>query len=110
MFAGDRQDSGGGVALGRYYERPAAVPHNLVKPLISLRVAFHGLLMLLFDLLCIFRRSVPLMPGSGKLAPKHLFRSRCMINFILKESHVRPFRGLASPIPVVPHTSPQSKS
>ena len=56
------------------------IPHNLIKPLIGLRVAFHGLLMLLFDLLYIFRRSVAFMPNSGKQVSKHLFRARRMVN------------------------------
>jgi hypothetical protein len=63
------------------------IPHNLVKPLIGLRVAFHGLLMLLFDLLYIFRRSVAFMPNSGKQVSKRLFRARRMVNCTLKKSN-----------------------
>ena len=42
---------------------------------VGFRVALDCLCMLLFDLFHIFRRSVPLMPNSGKLVSKHLFRS-----------------------------------
>ena len=68
-------DCGVAQPLGPLSRTAATIPHNLIKPLIGLRVAFHGLLMLLFDLLYIFRRSVAFMPNSGKQVSKHLFRA-----------------------------------
>jgi len=78
-------------SLGHYYGPLAAVLHGLFEPLTGLYVASHCPRVLTFDPLQIFRRSVPLMPNSGKRVSKHLFHARRMINFIRSTPHV-PFR------------------
>jgi hypothetical protein len=52
------------------------IPHNLIKPLIALSVAFYGLLMLLFNPLYIFRRSVAFMPNSGVVIARTIAKAR----------------------------------
>jgi hypothetical protein len=63
----------------------ATVLHDLVEPLIGFGMALDCVCMLPFDLPHIFRRSVSLVPNSGKQVSKQLFRARCMVNRTLKK-------------------------